>query len=198
MKMKMFVFVVCLLALAAGVKAQFNHSLGGSLIYGVGKLPKTAEEGEEKPSILGYGIFYYPRYNVSESESSAVSVGLPLTFGLSGEVNSRTGGGISLTADLPLTVDYNFGAGSAEDNESGFGGFIGAGFGYTYTNQTFEYYNGNTLGYDQLKGSSYGPLAHFGLKANISEKIYFLRVFGKLGLETEKFKTFGVAAGVSF
>jgi hypothetical protein len=191
--------MICMCMLVMSANAQLRFAIGGGLLYGSGKLPQGAEEGSEKPTILGYGIFVHPRFNVTETESGAVSIGIPATLGFSGTVNSREGGSMSITADLPVTADYNFGAGSTEDNESGFGGFIGAGFGYTYTNQTYDYsIPGATVGYEQLKGSTYGPLVNAGIRASITDKTYFLRVFYKIGLEKEKFKTFGASVGVSF
>ena len=178
--------------------AQFHQSVGAGIVYGTGKIPKGAEAGSDKPTILGYGVFYNPRYNISETESGALSIGVPLTAGLTGSINSRTGGNISIIADLPVTIDYNFGAGSTDDNESGFGGFIGAGFGYTYSNYTDEFYIPGSVNYsEQVKGTSYGPLVNGGLRALIGEKTYFLRAFYKVGLEKAKFKTFGVSVGIS-
>lgn len=196
-----FKFILASLAIFMCVfqgQAQFMHSVGGGFLYGKGKIPSTAEGEYEQPTILGYGIFYHPRFNVSESDNSAISVGFPLTLGLSGSVNSQTGGSLSITADLPLTIDYNFGGGASSSSESdGFGGFIGAGFGYTYTNQSYSYEMAGGIDYEELKGSSYGPLAQAGIRAPIGEKSYFLRVFYKMGLETQKFKTFGLSVGVN-
>ena len=199
MKLKSISCMAGLFMLTIGAQAQFRISTGASVLYGTGKIPKNADEGTEKPTILGYGLFFYPRYNISETDAGAISIGLPLTLGISGSVNTRSGGSISLTADLPMTIDYNVGAGATEESEAGIGGFIGAGFGYTYTNQAYDYYvNGSVYGSDQIKGKSYGPLAHAGIKANINKKIYFLRAFYKIGLEKENYKLFGAAIGVSF
>jgi hypothetical protein len=197
MKVKFLGLMLVMASLATSANAQFNHSAGASLIYGKGKIPAGAEAGSEAPTILGYGIFYYPRYNLTETETGALSIGVPLSAALSGSVNSREGGSISILADLPITLDYNFGAGSTVDNEAGFGGFLGAGFSYTYSNYTEEFYiPGVASSYEQIKGSTYGPLVHGGIKAYIGEKTYFLRGFYKMGLEKAKFKTFGVAVGI--
>lgn len=197
MKAKLIFSMIFISLLSVSAYSQFNMSTGGGILFGKGKLPEGAEYDSERPSILGYGIFLYPRYNVVETEGSAVSIGIPATLGLSGSVNSRSGGAISITADLPMTFDYNFGARSSQDNESAFGGFIGAGFGYMYSNQSYEYYNGMTGGYEQVKGSSYGPLAHAGVKLLVGDRCYFLRGSYKIGLEKEKYKTVGVSFGVS-
>lgn len=199
MKFKIIIGMICMVMLSLNVKAQFRISTGVSALYGTGQVPKSADSGTEKPTILGYGIFFYPRYNISESDAGAISIGIPLTLGISGNINTQSGGSISLTADLPMTIDYNVGAGATEDSEAGFGGFVGVGFGYTYTNQAYSYYvNGTMNGADQIRGKSYGPLAHGGIKANINQKVYFLRAFYKIGMEKEKYKIYGASIGVSF
>jgi hypothetical protein len=198
MEKKIGLSLILFVCFSISVNAQFYHSVGGGLVSGTGKVPAGASEGSAAPEIMGYGLFYHPRYNVTESETGAVSVGLPLTAGLSGSVNSRTGGTMSVILDLPITVDYNFGAGSSDYNESGFGGFLGLGFGYTYSNYTDEFV---IPGYvdltEQVKGSSYGPLVNGGIRAYIGDRTYFLRVFYKLGMEKAKFKTFGISAGIT-
>jgi len=199
MKVRVIVSMIVICMMTANANAQLRFSVGAGLLYGSGKLPQGAEEGSEKPTISGYGVFLHPRFNVTETESGAVSIGIPATIGLGGSYNSREGSTLSILADLPITAEYNFGAGSSEDNESGFGGFIGAGFGYTYSNQSYDYsIPGATVAYAQLKGSSYGPLAHAGIRAVINEKTYFLRLSYKIGLESEKFNTIGASVGVSF
>jgi hypothetical protein len=178
---------------------QFYHAGGAGLVAGKGKIPAGAESGSEQPSILGYGVFYHPRFNISETGSGAISVGFPITAGLSGTVSSQEGSSLSIIADLPITVDYNFGHGSNGESESGFGGFLGAGFSYTYSNYRDEFYIPGVIDeIEQVKGSSYGPLAHAGIRALIGERTYFLRGFYKMGLENAKFKTIGIAAGLQF
>jgi hypothetical protein len=192
-------FVVLSFAITAS--SQFSHSVGAGLVYGRGKAPKGSESvSGEKPTIMGYGIFYYPRFNVIENESGAISIGIPLTAGLSGSYNSREGGAMSVILDLPVTADYNFGGGSTKDNESGFGGFVGAGFGYTYSNYTEEFYIPGVIdSYEQVKGTSYGPVAHGGIKLSVGQNLtFFARAFYKVGLESAKFKTFGIAGGLCF
>jgi len=199
MRMKIISCMILLFMLTLGAKAQFRISTGISVLYGTGQVPKNADPGTEKPTIVGYGLFLYPKYNIVEGDAGAVSLGFPLTLGMSGSVNSRSGGSISLTADLPLMLDYNVGAGSTRDSEAGVGAFAGAGFGYTYTNQVYDYYvNGSIYGSDNIKGKSYGPMVHGGIKLNINQKVYFVRAFYRVGIEREKYRLYGAAVGVSF
>lgn len=199
MKNKFLFAALVAVVISSSAFAQFHQSLGVGLISGSGKIPKGAESTSEKPQISGWGVFYHPRFNISEGETSAISIGIPLTLGFTGSYNSREGGNMSLLVNLPLTVDYNFGAGAIEEAESGFGGFIGAGFGYTHSSNTNEFYIPGVVNMtEQVKGTSYGPLVNGGIRALIGERTYFLRAFYKMGLEKAKFGLFGASVGVSF
>lgn len=101
------------------VKAQveFNHSAGFGLY------------ASETSS--GYALQYSPRLNLLElSDEMSLSVGSHLGVGFSGSVNSQTGGSGSFVLDLPLMAEVNFGHASSTNSSVGFGGFLGAGFGY--------------------------------------------------------------------
>jgi hypothetical protein len=195
---KIALFSLSLTVFTVMASAQFRHSVGGALIFGSGKVPAGADgNNSTKPSFAGYGVFYYPRFSFAEMGNGSLSAGIPLTLGASGSVNSRTGGNLSVVADLPITVDYNFGNGSSDDDEGGFGGFVGVGFGYTYSNSSESYsFGGAGTGTYISKGTSYGPLVNGGIKAGIGDRTYFLRVSYKLGLEKEKFNTIGLAVGI--
>jgi hypothetical protein len=195
---KIALFGLLLTVFTTMASAQFRHSVGGGLIFGTGKVPAGANSSSyDKPSYAGYGVFYYPRVNFTEMGGGSISAGIPLTLGASGSVNSRTGGNLSVVADLPLTVDYNFGAGSSDEDESNFGGFVGVGFGYTYSNFNETYAIGTAASDTYTsKGRSYGPLVNGGFKASFNDRTYFLRVSYKLGLEKEKFNTIGLAVGI--
>src|SRR6478736_10340163 len=101
MKYRILLAVLSALIISTNGFAQFHQSLGIGLISGTGKLPAGAEDGSTKPTVQGYGVFYCPRYNLSETETSAISIGVPLTLGFSGSYNSREGGAMSIIADLP-------------------------------------------------------------------------------------------------
>ncbi|MDP4284579.1 MAG: hypothetical protein Q8891_09155 [Bacteroidota bacterium] len=127
---------------------------------------------------------YFPRLNLSENDNSSFSIGIPLSAGI-GSVSN--GGGVAYSIDAPLVGDYNFGCNSTPDNEAGVGGYIGAGFGYTYTNFASYFGSGNV--------STYGPMLHTGIRFIISQKFsqaLVLGVYYKLGIESEKYKTFGI------
>ncbi len=174
-------------------QAQFIKSdVGASIFIGSASLTKGGETVKLQPSF--YGVSWYPRYMVG----SSVSIGMPLTLGFSGSFNSRTGGAFSFGIDAPIAVDYNFGYGAAggdEESDAGFGGFVGAGFGFTKTAEaTPDNYNTTIWNEaDFAATKSYGPMAHFGIRFPVQqgEKSVTLRVSYKKGLEKEKFNYFG-------
>jgi hypothetical protein len=191
--MRKLFFVLAVNCVFTATQAQFVKSdVGASIFIGSANLTKGGETVKIQPSF--YGISWYPRYMVGD----AVSIGVPVTLGFSGSFNSREGGSFSFGLDAPVAVDYNFGyaaAGHDEENEAGFGGFIGAGFGYTKTAvATPDNYNTtiwNEADFSATK--SYGPMVHAGVRFPIKQgaNSITLRVSYKKGLETEKFNFFG-------
>jgi hypothetical protein len=191
--MKKFLILLTVFGVVSTGKAQFiAKDVGASIFIGNAKLTKSGETVTLQPSF--YGVSWYPRYMVTD----AVSIGAPLTLGFSGSFNSREGGSFSFGLDAPITVDYNFGYGAAggeEETDASFGGFVGAGFGYTKTAEaTPDNYNTTIWSEaDFSASSSYGPLVHAGVRFPIQqgERSVTLRLSFKKGLESTKYNFFG-------
>jgi hypothetical protein len=173
-------FLMCLMLSNTSTAQTFSDSYGLTLSFLSAR--ETPKDPYKNILIQKCGT-YFPRLNLSENENSSFSIGIPLSAGI-GTVNNSDG--IIYSIDAPLMGDYNFGCNSTPDTESGFGGFIGGGFGYTYTNYDSYFGSGNV--------SSYGPMIHTGIRFLVSQKFseaIVLGVFYKLGLENEKYRTFG-------
>jgi hypothetical protein len=189
---KLFSFVLAVITMGA-VNAQFiKTDVGASIFVGVAKIKSTNESTSASASF--YGISWYPRYMVTNK----ISVGAPLTLGFSGSANSQTGSSFSFGLDVPVAVDYNFGYGAAggeEESDATFGGFIGGGFGYTKSasSDADDYTTSYIDETDYSKASSYGPMAHAGVRFPIKqgEQSITLRLSFKKGLEKTKFNFFG-------
>jgi hypothetical protein len=200
--MKQLVCVVIASCVVATAAAQFKgNEFGGSIFYGHSKLTKDQETLVVDAAF--YGVSWYPRFIITEMGASSISIGIPLTAGLSGNYNSRTGGELSFGIDAPLMVDYNVGFGAlSEEEESRFGGFVGAGFGYTSTAST-TIDDVNTSYWDEsyfTKAKSYGPAVHAGMRIPLGQDGLgiTLRLSYKKGLEEQKFNFFGVSAFFKF
>jgi hypothetical protein len=116
---KMAIIAMALFAnFAAKAQVEFYHSLGGAAYSSIN-------------SGGGYAIGYSPRLNLTElSDELSVSVGSHIGLGFSMSANSQTGGSGSFVLDLPLVAELNFGHANSENSSVGFGGFVGAGFGF--------------------------------------------------------------------
>ena len=132
-------------------KAQFSHNAGASLFF------VKAEGGD---AVSPYGVTYFPRYSFG-----AISVGVPITLGMSGSYNSQQGAstGSSFTYQLPIVVDYNVGLGADPDKDGGFGFYGGLGYGLFSTSYV------GTFDFGTLKAS--GPMLRAGVRFTIKEKI---------------------------
>ena len=116
MRSKIILSLLFVLLVSAAGAQRLRMSTGAGFIHGTGKLPAGADEFTAKPQIRGYGLFLHPRYNMVESETGSVSIGFPVMIGFSGDINFTSGASLNLTADMPVTIDYNFGSGSTKDN----------------------------------------------------------------------------------
>lgn len=130
------------------------------------------------------GATYFPRLNFLETQNSSLSIGMPISLGFGSASNtSDDSKGVFFSYDLPVIADYNIGLRSTSENEKNFGFFFGAGFGYNHV--------GLALSSGSEKISSYGPLAHTGARFNMNRTALTLGFFYKMGMETQKYKTFG-------
>jgi hypothetical protein len=209
--MKKICFLNLVLILLTGaLNAQFAISTGIGLLFGKGKLPAnyTSYSSEtEAPNYISYGVSVYPRYAFYQKGSMAITAGIPAIISLNGGISSGPGSvnnGITFNAYLPVAVDVNFGLMAAGRNnnseyedEQKFGGFIGGGFGYQYSNIRYAYYTPtNELVLD--KQITYGPFLQGGVRANVNNRIYEFKALYQLGLEKLKYKSIGITFGTCF
>ena len=168
---KSYLFIIVLICISLAGKAQnFMFSYGPTVSV-------LQDEG-----ILKYGTFFLRR-NVSEGENSSLSIGTPFSLGIGGVDQ----GGAFFVADVPVTADFNIGCKSTPETESGFGGFIGGGFGYTYLAYTESYYGGPV--------KHYGPLVQAGIRFRYSKNsssAIEIGFFYKKGIEADKLQSAGV------
>jgi hypothetical protein len=127
---KLVVLAMALFANFAGkAQVEFNHSVGGGLYA-------SANSGG------GYALVYSPRLNLTElSDELSISVGSHLGAGLEFSSNSRSGSSGSFILDIPVVAELNFGHACSSNSSAGFGGFVGAGFGFnkmSYDNGIFS------------------------------------------------------------
>jgi hypothetical protein len=119
------------------------------------------------------GIMYSPRINFMEADNTSFSVGLPMSFGITGSYNSQDveDNSLGYMFDIPLMINYNYGAGATKEAEDKFGFFAGAGFGY----HAHQYVASDDIGYDYTaKMSGFGPVGNLGVRLGVGHRSHNL------------------------
>jgi hypothetical protein len=172
MKKITFLSVCLLLLVLTGrtlAQVSFNHGIG--LFYAVGPYHVVYEDNnvdyDVSGALGGPGLVYNPRLNLFGGDKSTFSVGTHIGFGFAGSANSREGGSGSIVVDITLILNLNFGAASSPDNTNGFGGFVGAGFGFNKMASTDS---------DVPYGGSTGPIFDGGVRILLKNRFYQVRV----------------------
>jgi hypothetical protein len=146
-------------------------------------------------SFITGGITYSPRVNISESDNSAVSIGMPISLGVGYSSGSGDGNAsASAVVNIPLVINYNFGCGSTRQNESRIGFFAGGGFGYHVAAYANDYDDETT------KIESYGPVGNAGIRIGVGRGAHNIEIKASYmkGLDTSKADIFGLAGIFNF
>lgn len=154
------------LALVFTIGSAFSQSF----MHGAGVTIFAASSPETKTTV-GYGLTYSPRFNFLETEALSVSVGVPLSAGISFSTsiystsyyddNDDVSVGVVLNA--PLIVNLNMGRGSTKENTQKFGYFVGAGAAY-YHGDFIDSYD------DTYSINAFGPAANAGFRLGVGRK----------------------------
>lgn len=195
---KISIFCIGILLFGQAKSQTFMHGVGtGALVNSM------------KGSELGaFGtLMYNPRFSLSESESSSVTIGLPLTFGVTGSYTYDNYYGTENTLryiiNAPLMLNYNMGAGSSKESEDRFGWFIGAGFGLNHGSYALDEVYDPELGYiggGTKSLTTFGPAANGGVRFAVgrgTHNIELLLSYMK-GLNENKPNTFGIQGVFNF
>ena len=191
---KIFCLCLCLFVFSCirSSAQSFMHSVGLTPTLLLGK-----DEFSNNFQIFQTNITYFPRFNFIKGENSSVDVGAPVAIGF-GISNTTYGDdpGFIFSYDLPAVVDYNIGCKSTPDNETYFGGYIGAGFGYSHVSVSGS-------SYSNFSGATYGPLVRAGVRIGSEKESWSghgltIGFYYKKGMEDAKLNTIGCNVLVDF
>lgn len=172
---------------------------------GTGLFVTTMQNGD--PSAYGT-LVYSPRFSLTETESSSLTIGIPLTVGLSGSYsyssNYGTYSDLQYMVNAPLILNLNIGAGSSPLTEDRFGFFVGGGFGLNHGNYLVDQkiYEGGFEYWDRVSKTltTFGPAANAGVRFGVgrqSRNIEVLLSYMK-GLNETKPNSFGLQCLFNF
>ncbi len=205
--------------------AQLSINYGGTVFTSLPKKVNTMQPfikngifpdtnfNTYKVSVLALGLIIYPKYHFLKSARNSVSVGVPLSIGISPNIQTASESMVSLMYDINLNVDLNGGRLSKGEraNDTPFGYYIGLGVGFTnpygihYEDQgnpskltkdskDLIVMKSNQYIGDIITGKSYGVIIHCGLT---SEQLgsegssYCLRLFVKPAFQKNDFTLYG-------
>jgi hypothetical protein len=193
---KISIIAVLCMASAISYSQKIMHAYGMNLAEISSKktvnIPGVPFPITEKFSLSQAMISYFIRYNVLEKNNASLSIGVPVSIGISiveNDAGFTTDRGIGFSYDLPVVMDYNFGCKSTLQNEKKFGGYVGTGFGYFRAN-----ISGSNS--SNLTTSTYGPIFRVGFRFRSNAENWkghgiAVGLYYKKGLETKKISTFG-------
>ncbi len=153
--------------LASGEGINFKHGLGPSLFFALETTKDVSGDDAQ-----AYGISYFPSIQLASlGETLSLRLAASPTVGLSGTINSQSGGSLAFLFDVPADVELHFG----NRNDEGFGGHLGAGFGFNrIANQ------------GSSSNTAFGPHFTFGLKTFVFGGLYGVRVSFMLNVAKKK------------
>lgn len=144
---------------------DFHHGFGAQLDYGIFTLEYTSPTSEFSDTSTPFvpGIFY--KASLSFSDKFAISA-YPF-LGLSGSVNSREGGSLSVGVQLPVVAELYFG----DIDNTCF--FLGAGLSYASLGSS-----------DFGSGKAFGPQFSIGGQVDILRRLVGVRLATTFGLNS--------------
>ena len=133
-----------LMSMASQAQPEVMHALGGGIVL--------------SSCCGGPNFIYNPRVVVLEiaDELTLAAVSYP-ALGLFFQYNSRVGGELFFSFDLPIMAEIAIGCGSSEYADANIGAYAGAGLGYHFSTDGFN-------GFVAL-----GPIVDFGIRFYLRE-----------------------------
>jgi hypothetical protein len=181
MKKIVLLAVICVASLPVFSQSSF-FTLGTQLFV---------DKSTGSSAFPSYTLNFYYRYNLKESDKTALSLGMPLSIGR-GSLSSRTGTDINgnqvytptkrwFLLDVPVIFNFNWGAGSTKTEAARvskrMGYFAGGGLAYHLgpVNKVLDNdvrdKNGPLYGAPKLR-SAVGPVANAGFRMATGESLF--------------------------
>ena len=148
--------------LVAIASCLFNFSYAQAFMQGIGVNIVTQASPVIAAQKTELAVIYSPRVNFKLSSASSLSLGIPISLAFTGvyadsTINNST---LGWMLDLPVLINYHYGAGSSTIKGKPFGFYAGGGVGY----HTNLFSAKSVDGKDSLNGlSGIGPVANIGL-----------------------------------
>ncbi len=127
---------------------------------------------------VNFGFTYSPALFFAEAENSSFSVGIPLSFGFnegfSSDYDDYDGfygsPSIGFMLDVPVILNFNYGAGALAGGRQRWGFFVGGGYGYHLTTANYYYDYDSNGNYRSTENSTLGVTANAGFRIGMGRR----------------------------
>ena len=176
----------------------FMHGAGITVLVG------SAKGGDVT---VAEGFTYSPRFNFLENETLSVSVGIPLSIGISAPYSTSFGsdyynaGSTGFVVSAPLMINLNMGRGSTKENTDRYGYFFGGGIGYHHGDFITIQDDGYGGQYNTIKSTNtFGLCSNAGFRIGVGSRHRNIEVrFSYMkGINEDKPNIFGIGALFNF
>lgn len=163
MKKLLLLAVIALSCIQPALAQRFKHGVG-TLI--------AVETADYMDSKANFGITYSPALFFAEQGNTSFSVGIPVSVGFSEGYDTDDdyiGGYYSSTSigwmvDVPVIVNFNYGAGARKGGSQRWGFFVGGGYGYHLSTENYYLYYDNNGDYPSTSNSTLGITGNAGFR----------------------------------
>ncbi|RFM31771.1 hypothetical protein [Chitinophaga silvisoli] len=159
------------LLLAAIALSCIHSSFAQRFKQGVGA-GFSVETADYMDTKVNFGFTYSPALFFAEAEKSSFSVGIPLSLGFNEGYSSEYddyddfygSSSIGFMLDVPVILNFNYGAGALSGGRQKWGFFVGGGYGYHLTTANYLYDYDDNGNYRSTESSTFGVTANAGFR----------------------------------
>jgi len=169
MKKLLLVAVVALSCMQASFAQRFKQGVGTLLSI------ETADYMDTKAN---FGFTYSPALFFAEEGNTSFSVGIPVSFGFNEGYSSEYDGysgyygntSIGFMLDVPVIVNFNYGAGARKGGRQRWGFFVGGGYGYHLSTDNYYFDYDNNGDYLTSSNSTFGLTGNAGFRIGMGRQ----------------------------
>ncbi|WP_343670679.1 hypothetical protein [Chitinophaga sp.] len=168
MKKLLLLAVVALSCMQSSFAQYFRNGVGAGI---------AVEDADYMDTKVNFTFTYSPALFFAEQENSSFSVGIPISFGINEGYSSDyndgyyyDGSSIGFTLDVPVILNFNYGAGAVKRGRKKWGFFAGAGYGYHLSTDEFSYYYDADGNYRTSDYSTLGVTGNAGFRIGMGQR----------------------------
>ncbi|WPQ61554.1 hypothetical protein SIO70_24650 [Chitinophaga sancti] len=169
MKKVLLLATVALSCMQSSFAQHFKNGFGAGI---------SVEDAQYMDTKVNFTFTYSPALFFAEQENTSFSVGIPISFGVNGGYSSDAYDGyyynstssIGFMLDIPVILNFNYGAGAVKGGHKKWGFFAGAGYGYHLSTDEYSNYYDDNGNYKTSDNSTLGVTGNAGFRIGMGHR----------------------------